>query len=235
MNLPAAQPYPTHQAAATPSWQPTVTLLELLEDGTTLVTLLRGGIAPKEIDAFAGRVGSFLANFERQAQAYGKIPGLVSEAKYAFCALFDEVVLSTGGEFAERWSGAPLQLQHFGEHLAGEGFFNHLDHLRLDPVQNLEVMEVYYTCLLLGFKGKYLLESPELLNLLISRLRQEILQAKGGQAAFAPHARPPQRFNEFIRHDLPLWIYFIGLLVVSVLIFLGFWLFLGYRAGQIGG
>ena len=233
MNLPAAQPYPPQ--AATPSWQPTVSLLELLEDGTTLVTLLRGGIAPKEIDAFAGRVGSFLANFERQAHAYGKIPGLVSEAKYAFCALFDEAVLSTGGEFAERWSGAPLQLQHFGEHLAGEGFFNHLDRLRLDPVQNLEVMEVYYTCLLLGFKGKYLLESPELLDLLISRLRQEILQAKGGQASFAPHARPPQRFNEFIRHDLPIWVYFIVLVVASLLIYLVFKAILVHQAGQLGG
>lgn len=234
MNLPAAQPYPT-QAAASPAWQPTVSLLELLEDGTTLVTLLRGGIPPKEIDAFAGRVGSFLANYERQAQAYGKIPGLVSEAKYAFCALFDEAVLSTGGELAERWSGAPLQLQHFGEHLAGEGFFHHLDRLRLDPVQNLEVMEVYYTCLLLGFKGKFLLESPELLDLLVSRLRQEILQAKGGQAAFAPHARPPQRFNEFIRHDLPVWVYLIVLGVASVLIFLVFKAILVYQTGQISG
>ena len=234
MTLPAAQPYPP-QAAATPTWQPTVTLLELLEDGTTLVTLLRGGIEPKDIDAFAGRVGSFLANFERQAHAYGKLPGLVSEAKYAFCALFDEAVLSTGGELAERWSGAPLQLQHFGEHLAGEGFFSHLDRLRLDPVQTLEVMEVFYTCLLLGFKGKFLLESPELLDLLISRLRQEILQAKGGQAAFAPHARPPQRFNEFIRHDLPIWVYLVVLVVASLLTFLVFKAILVYQAGQIGG
>ncbi len=234
MNLPAAQPYPT-QAAAAQAWQPVVTLLELLEEGTTLVTLLRGGIAPKDGDAFAGRVGSFLANFERQAHACGKLPILVSEAKYAFCALFDEAVLSAGGELAERWSGAPLQLQHFGEHLAGEGFFHRLDRLRLDPVQNLEAMEVYYTCLLLGFRGKFLLESPELLDLLISRLRQEILQAKGGQAAFAPHARPPQRFNEFIRHDLPVWVYFLVLLVASLLIYLVFKAILVHQAGQIGG
>ena len=234
MNLPAAQPYPS-QAAPAAAYQPTVSLLELLEDGTNLVTLLRGGTAPKDFDAFAGRVGSFLANFERQAQAYGKPPMLVYEAKYAFCALFDEIVLSTGGELAERWSRAPLQLQHFGEHLAGEGFFVHLDHLRLDPVQNLEALEVYYTCLLLGFTGKFLLEGPDLLNLLLARLRQEILQAKGGQAAFAPHARPPQRFNEFIRHDLPVWAYFIVLVVASLLIYLVFKAILVHQAGQIGG
>jgi type VI secretion system protein ImpK len=232
MNLPAAQPYPTQAAAA---WQPTVSLHELLEDGTTLVTLLRGGLAPKDIDAFSGRVGSFLANFERQAHAYGKTPVLVSEAKYAFCALIDETVLSTGDTLAERWSGAPLQLQHFGEHLAGEGFFNHLDRLRLDPVTNLEVLEVYFTCLLLGFKGKFLLESQELLDLLISRLRQEILQAKGGQAAFAPHARPPQRFNEFIRHDLPVWVYLVVLLLACAVVFMVFKAVLVYQTGQIGG
>lgn len=233
MNLPAAQPYPTQ--ADTTAWQSAVSLNELLEDGTTLVTLLRGGIAPKDVDAFSGRVGSFLANFERQAQAYGKIPVLVSEAKYAFCALIDETVLSTGDALAERWSGAPLQLQHFGEHLAGEGFFHHLDRLRLDPVTNLEVLEVYYTCLLLGFKGKFLLESQDLLDLLISRLRQEILQAKGGQAAFAPHAQPPQRFNEFIRHDLPIWMYLVVLVVASILVFAVFKAILVYQTGQIGG
>lgn len=71
-----------------------------------------------------------------------------------------------------------MQLRLFGEHLAGERFFDKLETLRLDPVANLEALEVFYTMLLLGFQGKYLLEGSEKLNYLISRVGQEITRAR---------------------------------------------------------
>ena len=194
-------------------------LLELLEPGMTLASLVRARVLPKDFANFRGKVAEFLAHFERQASYFGKPPGAVAEAKYAFCALFDETVLSMGGdELAEPWSGAPLQLQYFGEHLAGEGFFQHLDRLRTDPQQNLEILDVYYSCLLLGFKGRYLIEGTELLDLLTNRLRQEILLVKGGEAPFAPHARPSKRTTEFIEKSLPLWAYFGAFALLAVLL-----------------
>lgn len=220
MNSAAAQPaYATtmDQEAFVPP-----TLVELLEDGTTLLLLIRGGLAPKDRAGFSAKVATFLATFERQAAQYGKTPALVADAKYAFCALFDEVVLSTGGEFGQEWARSPLQLLHFGDHLAGEGFFHRLDRLRMDPAQNIEALEVYYTCLLLGFKGRYLLEGPELLGLLLSRLRQEVLSNKGGEAEFAPHAQPAHRFNDFLRHDIPVWVYLLFFVGAALLFFLVF-------------
>jgi len=194
-------------------------LVELLETGMTLVSLVRAKVLPRDYASFRSKVAEFLARFERQASYFGKPPEAVAEAKYAFCALFDETVLSMGGDdLAESWSGAPLQLQYFGEHLAGEGFFQHLDRLRTDPQQNVEILDVYYSCLLLGFKGRYLIEGTELLDLLATRLRQEILLVKGGEAPFAPHARPPKRTTEFIQKSMPLWVYFSAFAAAAALL-----------------
>lgn len=208
-------------------------LLELMEDGTYLVLLLRAGVSPKETEAFQGKVDTFLRQFEHLALQFGKAPQAIQDAKYAFCGLMDEVVLSHPGGLAERWALAPMQLRHFGEHLAGEGFFLRLEKLRLDPARNLEVLEVYQSVLLMGFKGRYQIEGENHLDLLIARVRQEIAQAQGGTPAFAPHAKPSFRFQEYVRHELPLWVFFALLALVALLIFLGMHLFLGSELGLL--
>jgi type VI secretion system protein ImpK len=56
----------------------------------------------------------------------------------------------------KEWEQLPLQLEHFREHLAGVKFFERLDALLEHPeTESADVVEVYYLCLLLGFKGKY--------------------------------------------------------------------------------
>lgn len=201
-------------------------LQELLEDGIYLLFLLRNGNPPNSLAEFNKRVDQFLAQFDANARHLGKPAEAISEAKYAFCALMDEIVLSSTFPIREDWERAPLQLRLFGEHLAGERFFDKLEQLRLDPVANLEALEVFYTCLLLGFQGKYLLEGSEKLNYLISRLGQEITHARGGRAEFAPNWKLPQRFQHYVRNELPLWLFFALLSVVATVLFFAFQWFL---------
>ena len=101
-----------------------------------------------------------------------------------------------------------------------------------DPQQNLEILDVYYNCLLLGFKGRYLIEGTELLDLLATRLRQEILLVKGGEAPFAPHARPSKRTTEFIRKSLPLWVYFSAFALLAALLWVTQKVWLVHHVGQ---
>ena len=92
---------------------------------------------------------------------------------------------------------------------------------------------MYYTCLVLGFQGKYLLEGTERLSYLVGRIGQEIAQARGGKAAFAPHSKLPFRFQEFVRHELPLWLFFALLVAVAVAVFIGYTYFLGNQAEAV--
>ncbi|GHD57758.1 type IVB secretion system protein IcmH/DotU [Jeongeupia chitinilytica] len=217
--------------------QPTAPALrDMLEDGTYLLFLLRDGNAPNSAAEFNRRVDQFLAQFERHARQFGKPGEAIDQAKYAFCALMDEIILSSDFPLREEWERMPLQLRLFGEHLAGEGFFDRLEMLRLDPAKNVEALEVFQTCLLLGFQGKYLLEGSEKLGYLAHRLGQEIQQVRGGKAEFAPNWKLPQRFQAFVRHELPLWLYFGVLAIVAVVIFVAYRMLLGQQVSSfIGG
>jgi type VI secretion system protein ImpK len=82
----------------------------------------------------------------------------IESIKFALVAFIDETVLSPTNDFPLRkeWEQLPLQLEYFKEHLAGVKFFERLDALlEQQEKEALDVVEVYYLCLLLGFKGKY--------------------------------------------------------------------------------
>lgn len=224
-----AMPLPT-KAEAAQARTFSLTLNDMLEDGIYLLFLLQSGNAPNSANEFNKRIEHFLAQFEKNARNLGKPQQAVSEAKYAFCALMDEIILSSNFGIREDWERAPLQLRMFGEHLAGDRFFDKLEVLRTDPATHIEALEVFQTCLLLGFQGKYLLEGTEKLNYLISRVNQEITHVRGGKAEFSPNWKLPQRFQQYVRHELPLWLFFALLSVVGVSVFLAYTMLLGADA-----
>ena len=178
---------------------------EMLEDGVYLLFLLKDGNAPGSSVEFNRRVDQFLQQYERNARNFGKSADAIGQAKYAFCALLDEIILSSGFSLRDEWERMPLQLRLFGDHLAGEGFFSRLEQLRLDPVNHIEALEVYYTCLLLGFQGKYLIEGSEKLGYLTARVGDEIARMRGNAAGFAPHWAAPDRIRHQLKHQVPLW------------------------------
>jgi len=204
-----------------------LTLKDMLEDGIYLLFLLQSDNSPNSATEFNKRIENFLAQFDKNARNLNKPQEAVMNAKYAFCALMDEIILSSNFSIREDWERAPLQLRMFGEHLAGDRFFDKLEILRTDPTSNIETLEVFHACLLLGFQGKYLLEGTEKLNYLISRINQEIAHARGGKAEFAPNWKLPHRFQQFVRHELPLWLFFALLASVGVIIFITYFWLLG--------
>lgn len=207
-------------ASVSPSF--TRTLGELMEEGIYLLFLLRNGQPPKSHEEFHRRVGKFLTQFEANAHNLNKTASAIDDAKYAFCAAMDEIILASNFSIRPLWERNPLQLLLFGEHLAGENFFEKLERLRVNPTANIEVLEVYYTVLLLGFQGKYLIEGSEKLDYLISRLGQEITHARGGRNAFAPNWALPHKFQSYVRNELPLWLFFALLGLIGCLFFFSF-------------
>ena len=176
-------------AAQVPSDAPA--LKDLMEDGVYVLFLLRSGTTPHSALEFNRRVDAFLDQFERHATNFGKPMSAIRDCKYAFCALLDEIILNSEFGIREEWERNPLQLRLFGEHLAGEGFFDRLENLRLEPQKHIETLEVFYTCLILGFQGKYLLESEDKLGYLTARIGQEITSIRGASPSSLPTGNRP--------------------------------------------
>lgn len=201
-------------------------LVDQLYDGFTMVFLLRSGQAPQDAEEFRRRFVEFLDRFGRRAIGSGTSGEDVQLCHFALCALVDEVILQSGFRATADWSLRPMQLQLFGEQLAGEKFFEHLESLRRGGAARVQVMEVFHMVLLLGFQGRYLIEGPEKLAWLTARLGEEIAHLRGRRAAFAPRALPPDHIVHRLRHDVPLWAVgaLVGVAALAAYIGLATWL-----------
>jgi type VI secretion system protein ImpK len=202
-------------------------LPDLFYQGFYMVFLLRNGYAPSAAGIFRERVKQLLADVDRGAQKLGVPADDVFQAKFAFCALVDEIVLMSKLRVRDEWERHPLQLEMFGEHRAGERFFEVLEVLRGEGARRVQVLEVFHMGLLLGFQGRYILEGSEKLGWLTARLGDEIVHLQGRRAPFAPHWAPPDKVVHRLRSEVPAWV------MASVFAALGLVAFLGLRA-QLG-
>ena len=73
-------------------------------------------------------------------------------ARFAVFAWIDEMILSSNWEGKNRWLGEQLQRRYYNTSDAGKLFFERLN--TIGPHQ-LDVREVYYLCLAMGFIGQY--------------------------------------------------------------------------------
>ena len=199
------------------------TLMDLMYDGFYLLFLLRAKQGPADAEAFRTRIKEFLNGMERGAAKIGSAAEDVHLCKYAFCATVDEIVLMSQFKVREAWQRQPLQLQFFGEQLAGEQFFVKLEALRREGAARVQILEVFHVCLLMGFQGKYIIEGSEKLGYLTARLGDEIAHLKGSRAAFAPHWAPPDQVVNRLKNDVPLWV------IASVFALMGLLAFGGLR------
>lgn len=208
--------------------RPARSLVDLLYDGFYMLILLSQRSVPKDADEFSGNIQKFLDQFERSAKKSNFAAEDIFDAKYAFCATIDEAVLSSQMNIRDSWERRPLQLLLFGDQLAGEHFFDKLEAARNVGARRINALEIFHMCLLMGFKGRYLLEGPEKLKYLTQQLGEQIAHIKGKGAAFAPHWAAPDSIANAIKRDIPIWV------LVSVLALLGLLAYVGldWHAGS---
>lgn len=115
----------------------------------------------------------------------------IQRATYALVALLDETVLSSNGSCYDYWITNPLQLELFGDTLAGQHFYDTLETMLQSPEKNKEVLKIYYLCLCLGFQGKFKLGNTEEREEIICTLAQVLLKNSSHTASgLSPHGFP---------------------------------------------
>ena len=231
-----------NKSQLTPSNKPQSTTLnpnfnKLLECASPLLQLA-AQFRQKEIANidlnFRDQVMAAFDQFERMAFEHQILPTVVMNAKYALAAFIDEIVLSSVWPGRTTWMGTPLQLQFFGEHLAGENFFKRLNELRQNSIQNIEALEVYYVCLQLGFEGTYRLRGLEQLLALQVDLRSQIEMIRG---VVDPHLSleglPKQHLVTKIGIKMPYWVMGSITLAVVFFIYFGYALAVDHQANVV--
>ena len=113
--------------------------------------------APASIDVPSLRRASLddIRRFEERARAAGVRNEIVLAARYVLCAGLDEAVLSTPSGAQSEWAQHPLLVALHREAWGGEKFFEMLDRILVDPARHIDLIELQYLILALGFSGRY--------------------------------------------------------------------------------
>jgi type VI secretion system protein ImpK len=174
-----------------------------------------GLLAP---EMFHARMIAFIDDLYTRGQRAGMNERDVHDMVYAIVALADEVALRKPGGIREVWMSKPLQLHYFNENLAGEGFFQRLEYVLADP-RRIDVLRVYYLCLLFGFQGKFAVRGGELELAAVQRRVKDILGIGSRPEPLSKkHLRPRERVNRAQQHYITVWIGLLALLFSLALI-----------------
>ncbi len=182
-------------------------LAQALQEAFTVTVRLRTGRqVANDADQFRTRMKSLLASSDRDARSSGYAADLVKRAIYAFVAFLDESVLNSPQAMFAHWARQPLQEEIFGDHMAGETFFRHLQDLlgRQDSEELADVLEVFHLCLLLGFRGRFGTTEHGELRALVTETGDKIRRIRAGAEPLAPswalpHEAPSPPRDPWIR------------------------------------
>ncbi|MDV2441326.1 type IVB secretion system protein IcmH/DotU [Acinetobacter gerneri] len=95
-----------------------------------------------------------IEKFEEKAEESGVRYETVKAARYCLCTLLDEFAAKNGWADQE-WAAHSLLVTFHNETWGGEQFFQLIDRVKQEPHKNINLIELMYYCLVLGYMGKY--------------------------------------------------------------------------------
>lgn len=170
-----------------------------------LILRLKAGIVAPSND-LRPKIASMLEDFEKRAERYRFNHKIVQVSKFALASFVDETVLTNNFHLKEEWEKYPLQLEYFREQLAGDKFFEKLTAMVKQIEVTQDAVEIYYICMLLGFKGRYgVYEKEKLLSTMQQTANALVKVGKIKPTELSPHwlandqPKPPEK------RGMPVW------------------------------
>jgi type VI secretion system protein ImpK len=158
---------------------------------TAIVRLRYNRQAVSDAESFRAQMKQALRVAEQEARSRGCNAEDVKHVIFAVVAFLDESVLGCRNPVFADWPRLPLQAEFYGHQVAGEIFFQELQKAmnRPDSAETADLLEVYYLCLLLGFKGRYAAGGD--LRSIMSAVQDKIRRARGPLGALSPRGAIP--------------------------------------------
>jgi len=170
-----------------------------------LILRLKAGIVAPS-NELRPKIAGLLEEFEKRAERYKFNHKIVQVSKFALASFFDEMILTANFPLKIEWEKNPLQLELFGEQLAGNKFFDKLESMLKQVEVTQDAVEVYYYCMLLGFKGRYAIyEHEKLLATMQETANALVKVGRIRPVELSPHwlandqPKPPEK------RGMPIW------------------------------
>ncbi len=205
----------------TQAFEVNVAINPLIAAGAPLLTVasqLREQSTAPNLYALHTKLCHEIKAFENKARSLHYHSTIILAARYFLCALIDETILtSTWGENSP-WREQNLLRAFQRETWGGERFFVILERISEDPKPHLDLLELGYLCLSLGYEGKYRHKSRghHELGQLIDKLYYLIRDERGEfskQLLIAPASKVSHKKSR--RPLLSIWLA-VGIVVVGL-------------------
>jgi len=150
-----------------------------------------------------------IKTFENKAREAGIKPEIVLASRYILCTILDEAVLTTPWGVESGWTQRTLLSTFHNETEGGEKFFMILDRMRHAPAENLNILELMYICISLGYEGKYrvIQRGRDKLEYLRDELFQIIRNHRGEyERSLSPSWQGLGRMRNSLAHYVPMWV-----------------------------
>jgi type VI secretion system protein ImpK len=209
-------------------------LVELFAPCFTEILQLQDSDALGEPEALRSRLKSLLRRSEKEALDNDHESEAVEAAKFAVVAFVDETILSSNWTGTEEWMKTPLQLEFYDQFDAGEVFFDRLDQMLEAPDRHAEVLEVYYHCMSLGFRGKYQLQEQERFREIVETTAEALSRVPTTSTeTLAPHGPPRDQTAAEVQSTLPNWVIGAAAALLGGLLYGSMYLYITFSAHEV--
>ncbi len=208
-------------------------LADLAASVFSLILSLRTSANYGTHDELRTKIGGYLDRIDHEGLEAGIARQDLEAAKYPLVAFIDETILNSNWDGREAWRDRPLQLDLFGETVAGERFYERLERVRTGGEATADLLEIYWLSLALGFEGKYKILGPDRLRELIDDVGRELGFAgmSVGKGPISPNGRRRETIRPADEDDFPLRKVALGCAGGLVLLFLILFFVMGWIEG----
>jgi type VI secretion system protein ImpK len=184
-----------------------------------LVPQLRASVTHRDPAALRDMLAHGVRDFERRAGEANISQEKIIAGRYVLCTLLDETATSTPWGGSGVWGSHSLLVLFHNEAFGGEKFFQLLSRVAENPKNNVDLLELMYIALALGFEGRYRLveNGRSQLDALKARLH-DLIRRERGEREHALSARwePAKVKLHRVTAYLPLWV--VGSLATAVIL-----------------
>lgn len=200
----------------------------IIDAGSTifsLVSQLQNTTSHPDIRALHRQSSELIREFEGKLRDNSIDPDTTFSAKYAMCAILDEIILNTPWGSHSFWSTESLLTTFHRETWGGEHVYQIIDSALQSPGQNFYLLEFLYLCLSLGFMGKLrvidrgVIQHDEIRDKIYRALRS---QREEFEKELSPHCQSNEKKFNKLGGLIPAWV------IISVLCLILFGVYAGF-------
>jgi type VI secretion system protein ImpK len=139
------------------------------------------------------------------------------DIRYALACWLDETMI-LHSPWGARWKERRLEWALYNTAVGGDRF------VELAERSSGDALEVFFLCVMLGFRGRWN-EEPERLKTWVDATRAQIIRSQQRECPLVPAALdppanvPPLRGREKLRKMIPAWVVVLTLLVLILMLF----------------